>query len=56
MIFKSDNKQIGFYATLSIFVIIVDALLGSYLMKNSIMSYDAIVGARYYGIGMNIKV
>ena len=51
LIFKSDNKQIGFYATLSIFVIIVDALLGSYLMKNSIMSYDAIVGARYYGIG-----
>lgn len=51
LIFKEDNKQIGFYAIISIATIIVDALLGSYLMKNSIMSYDAIVGARYYGIG-----
>nr|WP_284693895.1 hypothetical protein [Paeniclostridium ghonii] len=51
LIFKSDNKQIGFYASLSIIVIIIDALLSSYLMKNSIMSYDPIVGARYYGIG-----
>lgn len=51
LIFKSDSKQIGFYASLSIIVIIIDALLGSCLMKNSIMSYDPIVGARYYGIG-----
>ncbi|MEG2984054.1 MAG: hypothetical protein RR835_05095 [Peptostreptococcaceae bacterium] len=50
-IFKDDIKQIAFYATTSIVVIIADSLLGSYLMKNSIMSYDAIVGARYYGIG-----
>jgi hypothetical protein len=50
-IFKEDEKQIGFYATISIIVIIIDAILGSYLMKNSILSYDAIVGARYYGIG-----
>ncbi|WP_338558238.1 hypothetical protein QJR60_10675 [Paraclostridium sordellii] len=51
LIFKEDSKQIGFYALVSVVVIILDSLLGSYLMKNSIMSYDAIVGARYYGIG-----
>ena len=51
LIFKEDNKQVGFYATISIIAITLDALLGSYLMKNSILSYDAIVGARYYGIG-----
>ncbi len=51
LIFKEDNKQIGFYSIISIAIIIIDAILGSYLMKNSIMSYDAIVGARYYGIG-----
>ena len=52
LIFKNDDsKQVGFIAILSIIIIIVDALFGSYLMKNSIMSYDPIVGARYYGIG-----
>ncbi|EPZ59179.1 putative membrane protein [[Clostridium] sordellii ATCC 9714] len=51
LIFKEDSKQIGFYALVSVVAIILDSLLGSYLMKNSIMSYDAIVGARYYGIG-----
>ena len=51
LIFKSDKNQIGLIASISILIIILDALLGSYLMKNSIMSYDAIVGARYYGIG-----
>lgn len=51
-LFKNDNiKQVGFIAVVSIIVIIVDAIFGSYLMKNSIMSYDPIVGARYYGIG-----
>lgn len=50
-VFKDDIKQIAFYAAISIIVIISDSLFGSYLMKNSIMSYDAIVGARYYGIG-----
>lgn len=52
LIFKNDDKrQIGLIAIMSITIIISDTLFGSYLMKNSIMSYDAIVGARYYGIG-----
>lgn len=52
IIFKNDDiKQVGLISIVSIIVIIIDALFGSYLMKNSIMSYDPIVGARYYGIG-----
>ncbi len=51
LVFKTDFKQIGFYATLTILVILIDAVLGTYLMQNSVMSYNPIVGARYYGIG-----
>lgn len=50
-LFKDDLKQMGFVALLTIVVIVIDCVLGSYLMTNNIMSYDAIVGARYYGIG-----
>lgn len=48
---KNDLKQMGLYALLIITIITVDSIFGTYLMKNNIMSYDAIVGARYYGIG-----
>lgn len=52
LLFKNnDLKQMGFYAILIISVITVDSIFGTYLMKNNVMSYDAIVGARYYGIG-----
>ncbi|MCI9259140.1 MULTISPECIES: hypothetical protein [Romboutsia] len=51
LLFKDDLKQMGFFALVTIVVIVVDCMSGSYLMKNSIMSYDAIVGARYYGVG-----
>lgn len=52
MLFKEDDVyQMGFLATLMILVIVVDSIFGTHLMKNNIMSYDAIVGARYYGIG-----
>lgn len=52
LLFKNnDLKQMGLYALLIITVITVDSVFGTYLMKNNIMSYDAIVGARYYGIG-----
>ncbi|WP_250673235.1 hypothetical protein LZ906_005850 [Paraclostridium ghonii] len=51
VMFKQDYKQIGFYATLTILVVLADATLGTYLMQNSVMSYNPIVGARYYGIG-----
>ncbi|MGL5313679.1 MAG: hypothetical protein ACRC92_10565, partial [Peptostreptococcaceae bacterium] len=36
---------------ITISAIALDAAFGTYLMKNNIMSYDAIIGARYYGIG-----
>ncbi|MGM9534277.1 MAG: hypothetical protein ACI3VR_03455, partial [Intestinibacter sp.] len=51
-LFKHDDlKQMGFYALLTIGLIIVDCVLGTPLMKGCIMSYDAINGARYYGVG-----
>lgn len=51
LLFKDDLKQMGFFALVTIMVIVVDCIFGTYLMKNNIMSYDAIVGARYYGVG-----
>ena len=51
VLFKDDLKQMGFFALITILVIVVDCIFGTYLMKNNIMSYDAIVGARYYGVG-----
>lgn len=52
ILFKNnDIKQMGYYAILTILLIVIDSVIGTYFMKNCIMSYDAIVGARYYGIG-----
>lgn len=51
VLFKDEIKQMGFFALMTIFVIAVDSIFGTYLMQNNIMSYDAIIGARYYGIG-----
>lgn len=51
LLFKDDLKQMGFFALLTITIIVIDCIFGTYLMKNNIMSYDAIVGARYYGVG-----
>ena len=52
LLFKdNDIKQMGYYALLTIGLIVIDSAMGTYFMKNCIMSYDAIVGARYYGIG-----
>ena len=48
---KDDIKQMGFYAFLTIGLIIIDCVMGTPLMKSGIMSYDAINGARYYGVG-----
>lgn len=51
-LFKEDDiKQMGFYALLTIGLIVVDCIIGTPLMKKCIMSYDAINGARYYGVG-----
>ena len=52
LLFKdNDIKQMGYYAFLTIALIVLDSIIGTPLMKNCIMSYDAIVGARYYGVG-----
>lgn len=52
ILFKNnDIKQMGYYALLTIVLIVIDSIIGTVLMKNCVMSYDAIVGARYYGIG-----
>ena len=48
---KDDIKQMGLFAVITISVITIDSVFGTYLMQNNIMSYDAIIGARYYGIG-----
>ena len=48
---KDDIKQMGLYAFLTIGLIIIDCVIGTPLMKSGIMSYDAINGARYYGVG-----
>lgn len=51
-IFKGDDiKQIGIYSLLMIFVITFDSLFATPLMESNIMSYDPMIGARYYGIG-----
>lgn len=41
----------GFFSLITIILIAIDSIFGTYLMQNNIMSYDAMIGARYYGIG-----
>lgn len=51
-IFKNDDlKQVGFYSILMILLIVVDSVISTPLMQSNIMSYDPMIGARYYGIG-----
>ncbi|WP_434796820.1 hypothetical protein [Terrisporobacter vanillatitrophus] len=52
LLFKqSDIKQMSYYALLTIGLVVFDSIIGTFFMKYSVMSYDAIVGARYYGVG-----
>lgn len=41
----------GLLASLVVLTLLGDMLLGAPLMKESVFSYDPVVGARYYGIG-----
>lgn len=50
-VFKSDISEMGFFALLMIVLIVIDSVIGTPFMQTNIMSYDPIVGARYYGIG-----
>lgn len=52
LLFKySDRSQMLLYACITLIIIVIDCVVGTPLMKNSVLSYDAIVGARYYGMG-----
>jgi len=45
-----DNRAI-FLLTMTYLTLIIDLLLGGKLLRFSILSYDPIIGARYFGIG-----
>lgn len=49
--FKDDISQIGFLALSMIFMITIDSIISTPLMRSNIMSYDPMIGARYYGVG-----
>ena len=52
LLFKhNDIKQMSYYALLTVGLVVFDSIIGTFFMKYSVMSYDAIVGARYYGVG-----
>lgn len=51
---KQSQNELDPFIIISLFTalcIVVDLLLGAPLQKNSLLGYDPIVGARYYGIG-----
>lgn len=48
---NSRNTAFGFLALVTAVTIVVDLLLGSPLQKQSLLSYDPLGGARFYGLG-----
>ncbi|OPJ57286.1 hypothetical protein [Alkalithermobacter paradoxus] len=48
---KDDLNKIILLSTLTFIGILVDAATGQNMIKNSLLGYDPIIGARYYGIG-----
>lgn len=44
-------KAMTLIGAVTALVVVIDALTGSWLQQRSILGYDAIAGARYYGIG-----
>ncbi|MEG0249865.1 MAG: hypothetical protein RR561_03450 [Peptostreptococcus sp.] len=51
-LFKNDDiMQIGFFSILMILIITIDSAISTPLMQSNIMSYDPMIGARYYGVG-----
>lgn len=49
--FITDNARIIFLLTITYLTLVIDLLLGGNLLRYSILSYDPIIGARYFGIG-----
>lgn len=53
-LFARIKSDLGLYlavAVANILPIVTDVLTGGYLMKRAALSYDLVVGGRYYGIG-----
>ncbi len=48
---RKDSTKVMTIAGATCFVLVVDLLLGGSLNKTSLLGYDAIIGARYYGLG-----
>lgn len=48
---KIGKNQIMYIASISIFLVILDLVLGGSISRYSVLSHDPIIGARYYGIG-----
>lgn len=45
------TRAMGLLGAVTALAVVVDALAGAWLQQRSILGYDAIAGARYYGIG-----
>jgi hypothetical protein len=48
---KDANKMLLFISGITITAIILDIVTGGGMIKSSVLGYDPIIGARYYGIG-----
>lgn len=51
ILFKNDIANMAFFSILMTIAIALDSIYGTQLMQDSIMSYDTMIGARYYGVG-----
>lgn len=49
--FIKESNRIIFLLTITYLALMIDLLLGGSLLRYSILSYDPIIGARYFGIG-----
>ncbi|MDI6705324.1 MAG: hypothetical protein QME73_03585 [Bacillota bacterium] len=45
------NKKILIVSSVTSAAVLLDIVFGGHLIKNSLLGYDPIIGARYYGIG-----
>ncbi len=49
--FINCKTKVVFLFTLTYLILVIDLLLGGNLLKYSILSYDPIIGARFFGVG-----
>lgn len=48
---RNGVTRLGLLASATVLTLVVDLMLGAPLLEQSVLSYDPIAGARYYGIG-----